>query len=92
VGCVAPCPARRGVVSKHKFLYQDDNRIVVDVRKAMLAGAKEVEVSFAEEGNSVKVEVREVRAETRPKGVGKDWGFEASPSSSARAGGKPRVW
>jgi hypothetical protein len=41
-----------------KFLYQDGERILIDVRRAALAGAREIEVSYDEVANKITVEVR----------------------------------
>ena len=41
-----------------QFVYQDSERIVIDVRRAALAGAREVEVSYDEDANKITVEVR----------------------------------
>jgi hypothetical protein len=41
-----------------KFLYQDGERIIVDIRKAALAGAREVEVTFDKEANTIAVDIR----------------------------------
>ena len=41
-----------------KFVYQDGERILIDVRRAALAGAREVEVRYCEDTNKINVEVR----------------------------------
>ena len=46
-----------------KFVYQDAERIVVDVRRAALAGVREVEVSYDEDTHRINVEVLKTRKE-----------------------------
>lgn len=45
-----------------KFLHQTDDRVVIDVRRAMLAGAREVEVGYEPVTQSIQVNVRKTKA------------------------------
>lgn len=49
-----------------KFVYQDGERVLIDVRKAALAGAREIEVYHDAEANAIKVVAR--KSKTRAKG------------------------
>jgi hypothetical protein len=40
-----------------KFLYNDGERVFIDVRRAALAGAREVEVCYVEATNTISVKV-----------------------------------
>ncbi len=44
-----------------KFVYQDGERILINVRRAALAGAREVEVRYCEETNSIQCVVRKTK-------------------------------
>jgi hypothetical protein len=48
---------------KVNFLQRDDEKVLIDVRKAMLAGAREIEVYYDEPTNNITVEVRKTRGE-----------------------------
>jgi hypothetical protein len=41
-----------------KFVMQDGERILIDVRRVALWGAREIEVRYDEPSNSIKCEIR----------------------------------
>lgn len=47
--------------SNPKFAHKDGERIVIDVRRAALAGAREIEVFFREETNSIECVIRKTK-------------------------------
>jgi hypothetical protein len=48
---------------KINFVSQEDGKILIDVRKAALVGAREIEVYLDEETNTHHVEIRKTRSE-----------------------------
>jgi hypothetical protein len=50
-----------------KFLRRDDERVVIDVRRAALAGVREVEVFYDAATHEIAVEVRKSKGGESPK-------------------------
>ncbi len=50
-----------------KFFKQENGKILIDVRRAALAGAREIEVSYELVMNSIQVDVRKTKIK-EPKG------------------------